>query len=91
MFICYSDDKSAGKSPVPYEVWKATDNYLQHYNNMMLLDFLATNSKDGVERAQARKELELAQKKMEFWKHHPNYDQERVTAGVLKIKRQWNK
>ena len=54
MFICYSDDKSAGKSPVPYEVWKATDNYLQHYNNMMLLDFLATNSKDGVERAQAR-------------------------------------
>jgi len=90
MAIIYSEERHEGGAPtVPYERWNAVKHYLKHYANYLYLDFIAKASKDGRERAQARKEMAICEKKMAYWKRHPRYDQAEVTKGVQELKAQW--
>jgi hypothetical protein len=59
MAIFYSDnaERSAGGPSVPYSRWNAVEGYLTHYENYLMLDFLAKANTTQSERAQARKEL----------------------------------
>ncbi len=92
MHIFYSDQRSEGGAvSVPYEKWNANKGYLKHYENYLMLDFISKASKDGRERAQARKEMDICERKLAFWTRHPNYDQAEVTRGVQKLKAMWEK
>lgn len=90
MFIFYSDNPERPNFTPPYHTWKATENYLQHYYNALMLRFIAKNTNDFREARQAEKELVIAEKKMTRWKQHPNYDHARVLEGIKKLKEQWN-
>ncbi len=89
MGICYSDEKSSGASNVPYERWNATKHYITHYGNLLLLKFLANNSKDGAEKHQAAKEVLIAERKLAFWMRHPAWRKDEAIAAVVALKKQW--
>lgn len=92
MAIVYDDSvKSDHTGPMPpYETWKATEKYLGHYENYLYLDFIAKNSTDRKELHQARKELTICERKMEYWKRHPNWNKDKdVFAKIEKLKKQW--
>ncbi len=58
---------------------------------MLILDFIAKNTdvRDG--RAQDIREMEICRKKMDYCKHHLNFDQHRALQMVDKIKKDWSK
>lgn len=89
MSIVYGDkDKYTGK-PIPYHEINATKGYLRHAENHAYLDFIHKNSKDFHEKAQASHEMGIARKKMDWHKHHPNFDMHAATHGVSEIKKKW--
>jgi hypothetical protein len=90
MGICYDDGRAEVPANLPpYETWNAVKGYLNHYANYLYLDFLSKQSTDGRERAQARKELTICERKLKYWTTHPNWDKKAVLEGVEKLKRDW--
>jgi hypothetical protein len=90
MTIFYSEQRSEPVGPLPpYETWDAVKGYLNHYSNYLVLDFMAKTSKDGREKAQARKELTICERKLAYWRRHPNFRLDEVTRGVEKLKAMW--
>src|SRR6185503_14665593 len=90
-FIVYDENAKGVPSKVPYENLWASKHWLTHYGNLRYLDFIA-NHPDATfqEKAQARKEIVLAQRKMTYWKRHPNWKQDEVARGKEAIDRMWN-
>lgn len=89
MAIFYSDERGDAPS-IPYDKINAVKGYLRHYSNMRMLDFIAKESKDGRERGEARKELEMAHRKMGWMEKHRNFDAEQARIGVERINRDWS-
>lgn len=89
MSICYDDSVKSKYLVSEYESQDANSYYMTHYKNFLYLDFLATKSDDFSERAQARKEIEIANRKMKYWMRHPNYDQKIVNEAICLAKKQW--
>jgi hypothetical protein len=81
--------KSKFSSPVPYSEQPANRYYMTHYENFLYLNFISTKSDDVSERAQARKEIEIANRKMKYWMHHPNYDQTVINELCIAAKKKW--
>ena len=90
MFIVYSEERNALHHPVKYHNLNATGAYINHYNNSLLLSFIARESDNFAEKAQARKELAMAEKKMDHWKKHPNFNAEEVQRMCEKLKADWS-
>ncbi|WP_156421582.1 hypothetical protein [Aureimonas sp. AU40] len=70
--------------------WDGTKHYLKHYANSLYLAFIAKSTKDGAERRQAESELAIAERKMAYWRRHPNYVQADALKGIADLKKQWN-
>ncbi len=49
-------------------------NWANHSYNHFVLTHIAKNSDNFNERAQARKEIEIAERKMKFWERHPDFE-----------------
>lgn len=45
-----------------------------HSYNHFVLTHISNTSENFNERAQARKEMEIAERKMKFWERHPDFD-----------------
>jgi hypothetical protein len=88
VMIVYSDEPSS-RSKVPYHLQKATRNYLTHFENYLLLDFMARQSDRKGERDQARKEMVICERKMRYWRSHPNFDQGEAASQSAKMKSMW--
>ena len=86
----YSDSREpfTGR-PVPYHEQEATRHWLTHFSNSLYLTFFAQNETDGAARAQARKELGIAETKMTFWRRHVNFNQAEATRGAEVLKQKW--
>lgn len=90
MGIVYSDnDGPASRYPVRYENLDATKHWLTHFGNHCYLSFIFKNSQDRTEKHQANKEISIADKKMAYWRRHPNFDVQNAEAGKLRILNQW--
>lgn len=75
-------------------VWELNGSYqyLKHYDNLMFLKFVANNTLASMaERNQAAHEIKICEKKLDFWKRHPNYDDHVVSNGIKEIKSRWSK
>ena len=91
MFFIYSDEKLpfTGR-PIPYNQQPATENYIKHFDNSLYLKFMANHKKTSVqEKIQAGKELQIAERKMEYWRRHPNFDLDRAVKATDKLKHNW--
>lgn len=92
MTFFYSDTTQPGPRP-QINVWEmnGTRNYLKHYDNYLFLQFVSTNPRStDAEKRQARLELTICEKKLEFWRRHPNYDQDEALKGIQDLKRNWS-
>ena len=88
MGIIYSDERSAGPV-VPYHKMNANKSYVTHHGNKLTLAFIARESRDGRERAQAAAEQAVAERKMGFFERHPNFDWGVVRPQIEKQARDW--
>lgn len=88
MAIFYSETSVRTGNPV--DVWKmdGTKAYLGHYANLLMLNFFAKQG-TRTERADAEKEIAICDRKLSFWRRHPNYDHELALKGVEALKRDW--
>ena len=87
----YSDTKEKFTGN-PSRIWEmnGTKVYVSHYSNLLYLQFVANNPLASfIERQQAEKEIKLCEKKLEWWKRHPNFDQVEALREVEKLKKQW--
>lgn len=88
----YSDTRMPGAPKI--DIWKmnGTKAYLRHYDNYLFLQFVTVNPRSTeTEKRQARLELTICEKKLEFWRKHPNYDHDEALKGVQALKRNWEK
>jgi len=89
----YGDDVGTGRGygGQSYHSMDATKHWARHYDNHLYLDFIHKHDKDPKSRAQARKEMDIAQKKMDHWKRHPNWDRDKAHDYATKAKQKWSK
>lgn len=93
MFI-YEDHPIPTRSSRPFRVeeFNATQQYVKHYNNSLLLKFYQTHpNSTPLERIQAQNELKICERKQEFWKRQSNFDDTAALSAVSKLKIQWSK
>src|SRR5947208_662889 len=92
MGIIYADteERAVPKHPVDYYKLNAVKHFMTHYNNAKILQLIASKSLDRRERAQATKELAKADKKMEYWRRHPNWDAANAAIETAKVDKMWN-
>jgi hypothetical protein len=62
---------------------------MKHYGNSLYLNFIFNSSTDGVERRQANKEIQMADKKMAYWRKHPDFSLAIVEPKMKAEKAKW--
>lgn len=77
MAIFYDLGNAKNSDFNPSLIWKMNPNsqWANHSYNYIALEHIAKASNDFNERQQARKELEIAQRKMKFWERHPDFEE----------------
>lgn len=92
MAICYSDVKEPFTGSIDPAKLNAVKGYLEHYRNLLYLTFIANHaSTSTLEKAQARKELVICERKLKWWQNLPRYDQREALLGIETLKREWAK
>ena len=66
--------KNSGFNPSLIHRLNPNTQWANHSYNYIALEHIAKASTDFNERQQARKELEIAERKMKFWSRHPDFD-----------------
>ena len=91
MTLCYEENelRRAGLK-FDFTTANASKFYLQHYENRLFLQFML-KAGNFTERQQAHKELDICDRKLEYWSRHPNFDQNVVSIGILKLQKDWSK
>jgi hypothetical protein len=92
MSICYSDERQPFTGSIDTAKIDAVKGYLTHYQNLLYLTFIANHALTSVvEKAQARKELVICERKLKWWQNLPRYDQKAVLEGIARLKSEWAK
>lgn len=89
MSLVYSDDSEPHVFHGSLSNINPTKAYLKHFENYLYLSFIALNSEDRIEKFQARKELVIAERKMDHWKKSPRFDQRIATEQSSLLKKTW--
>lgn len=64
--------------------------YMKHYENLLFLKVLMGDAKTSVvDKAQARKETIICERKMSFWARQHHYDKERALREMDAAKKRW--
>jgi len=90
MFLVYKDEKGKKFKGFPYSEQDASKLYLTHFENLLFLEFIFKNSNNFIEKRQAEKEIEIAKRKMDYWKRHPNWNKNVVELKISELKKQWD-
>jgi hypothetical protein len=61
----------------------------KHFENEAYLKFILGASDDFSERQQARKELDICERKQNYWKKHPQYDPTIAASDIKEIRQKW--
>ena len=66
--------------------------YMKHYENFKYLRFIHDNTKDGYERRQANKEVQVADKKMQYWYKMMTFEHMKdLEEQKQNVDKQWNR
>lgn len=71
-----------------YHDMPATRKFLEHFSNMLMLKFFWQEGTHP-ERFQVDKEIVICERKLTYWKRHPNWNIDEVTRGIEQMKRDW--
>ena len=90
MFFYSDTEKSSFKGSFNASNYNPNDMICKHLENYFFLKFILLKSEDRIEKHQASKELDICERKMNFWKKqssfhltHPEVTARRIKAGVL--------
>ena len=90
MFFYDDEKKKAYTGPIiPYHELPATTYWVTHFSNSLYLIFYEQNDPDIRNRRQAAKELEICEKKMAYWKRHPNWNSDEAATKAIELKKMW--
>lgn len=88
----YSDQTEQFSGNLDLSRMNATKHWLRHFGNSLELKWLMGHPQTTIhEKAQARKEMVICERKMAFWARQPNYDKHQALLGAEELKRQWRK
>jgi hypothetical protein len=87
-FIYNSINEKKGKI-LPYHKQPASDYYITHYRNYLILKFIWETEEDFNQKRSAMEEMSIAERKMDHWKKHDNWDFQEVSQKVAKLNREW--
>ena len=93
MFFYSDTEKGAPFDPRrmrPYHEQDATRYALTHFDNVLFLQAVIAAPKSFAEKAQAEKELRIGERKIEHWRKHPNFDQQKFSDEAQKRKAMWD-
>jgi hypothetical protein len=77
----------------PYR-YSGASQFEKHFGNLMYLEFFATNTlATFAEKRQAETEIEVAKRKMKYWKQIADSQGEtdQVNEAIQRIKKQWKR
>jgi hypothetical protein len=92
MGLVYNESEARGAfSGKPISQWSQTavlNAWARHVENHAFLRFM---SKKGTfeERMQANKELQICERKIEFWERHSEFDKRQAELILSKVKKNW--
>lgn len=70
-----------------FENADANAHWARHYSNYLLLDWIAKHQHTSFEeKSQARQEIIIAQRKLDWWKKHPNFDAKMAEHSAATLK-----
>lgn len=88
----YSNEKSS--AAIPRDVLDRMDanvKYSEHFYNLMYLEFILNNKNSTPqEKTQAESEIEIAKRKMKWWKNQQSWDASICGKLTSKIKKDWS-
>lgn len=88
MILCYQDNEIRRSSKPFYpEDYDANRMISKHLENYFFLKFILAKSDDIVEKHRASKELEICERKMNYWKRQVNFCQKQYENDI----QIWNK
>lgn len=92
MGLFYADSEDVASRKGGFSIADADPNRMMqnHIEAEFYLTFILTNSGNFHEKHQAQKELDIAQKKIKFWRKHPEYSQDEEMKFRNIEKRRWN-
>lgn len=90
MPIIYDDQQTTRRSGAPFIAsrYNATDMYMSHFANSLMLSFMALNG-NFQEKGQAVKELAICERKMKYWSNQSNFDHDEMLLRCKKEKQKW--
>lgn len=89
--LIYSDTETPnergfnGFNPLKCDAVKC---WLKHFENSLMLQFFIMNG-TMKEKHEASKELNICNRKMEYWKRQPHFNQNDASNSAQKLKQQW--
>lgn len=89
--IFYGSNTDVPAFPVPFHKIKATEGYLRHYDNYLILSFIQKSTTDRKEKQQATQELTICERKMRWMENHPNFEKDIALREVSKLKENWKR
>lgn len=91
MHFIYDDSsvRTPYASRVPFNELDALRYWGNHFANSLELAFFLKNG-DTHEKLRASHELSICDKKMNFWKKHPNFDSQQAAVISQRLKKNWS-
>ena len=85
--ICYEDNEPPPSKPIKVNPNRA---FIKHYENSLYLQFIADHTETSFqEKNRANYELTIADRKMAYWRKHPEFSEERMISDCLVAKSKW--
>lgn len=83
MILCYQDNEIRRSSKPFYpEDYDANHMICKHLENYFFLKFILMKSDDFVEKHRASKELDICERKMNYWKRQKNFCQKQYEKDI---------
>lgn len=92
MYIVYNENEVRSKfaSTTPYSDLDATRFWGEHQKNWFYLRFFSTNPLATFqEKKQAELEMIIAEKKMAYWRKHPNWSHSSAERIINTLRNEW--
>lgn len=89
----WTDRSQVRISKEPISEWSTTrvmGCWRTHADNRAFLEFMAREG-NFQEKGQARKELVIADRKLAFWKKHPNWDAGEAERHLVRLRTDWSR
>lgn len=86
----YNDSSSGPFNYARMKCINPTNAWKNHLGNYFYLRFILDKSDNRVEKWQANKEMQIAERKMAFWEKNPDFDKVTAQEYKDKMKKTWN-